>query len=430
MNLFESWKKNNKGKGTLIYKDKESLDDTLSYLISSINKTGQTIRIVTLKPYLYENYIGMVDVINYDSTMYDNSNVFLLILTDVDEIYNDALFNVMAFNVHRYLFATAKNIDRIEKRFLEVAPIIEYVNDKKSFQITSSDIKIINVSLDMSESDQTIYDGYTNSINDVISYFDGDFDMLQKCYAGDGNTTADVFRRIFSTRNNWSDNMNTDIDYFKEVDKHYNPNAVYEKAKLYRDLVTKRNHFIYEHSDKCYFVNKFLRDNKLRTIVICQNNYMADKLKEFIDKYGFTVKAKAIHKDLSPVHFLNEKGEIIVYGKKSAKGGLPKEFGASVQTTNYIEAFNVGELNTLIITNAVNKGVMLKNVDLVIRLSDKSLTLEQLAERVNLRLRNNSVTMNIYFNGTKEDRDNAKLYSANKYDIRYYRKEDIDKITL
>lgn len=435
MDILYNWKLQG-GKGTYVYDDHDDLFNVINYLVTSISKMDKRIRIVcpTNKLEYYKKKIDTKEIIGYTNAMFGFDSVYLLILMDIERIDFNLLKTTLAINGCKYLFCTSTSVDLPGNVDSKIAPIIK--KDKvytKKRKITPTSIKVINVSIDLDEENKRIYDGYTERMTEIFSYFDGDFNEINNCYKGDRSSgiTADRYRRQFAHRNGWEDTLDTSIEYFDKVDKAYNPNAVYEQAKLYHELMNKRNHFVEEHNGKCYFVHKLLSYySNRRYVILCRNNFMADKVHEFLDKHNTQVKSKAIHKDLKSVHLRDSSGNIITYGKKSAKAGQPKEFGHVVQSRSYIDWFNKGYINVLVITNAINKGVLLKDVDIIIRLSSKAFDHSELSKRVNLRVSDNYVTVNACLTGTREEAIATEKYKNTKYDIKHYNSAVIQDIIL
>ena len=430
MEILKQWKSKG-GKGTYIPEDNTDSVKVVNYLISTISKMNEKIVCYATESNVAKYSAELqFQVKSHASGIIPNNAMFLLILLDIDLIPRDILTIILSANPHKYLFCTATNVSNLAKCHIELAPLITRIDQpNKEKKISSFGTTVYNVAIDLNSDDQKLYNEYSVRMNDIYSFFDGNYETINNCYRGNSKTgiTADVYRREFAKLNNWSSDMDTSIEYYAEVDKHYNPNSIYEKAKLYNELLALRNHFIDEHNDKIYVLHKLIEyHNTKRYLIVCRNNYMADKVNEFLNKHN-KCKNFAIHNELNPTNFKDDNNEIILY-KSGDKKGQPRDFGAKLQIDAYTDWFNKGLINVLIATNAIPKDLILKDLDIIVYLSPRSLSYQELNHRVKIDFKNNAYMVNIYFIGTKDEelmRSNQKIL---KYPIKNYYKGDIGKL--
>lgn len=431
MDVLKAWKLQ-RGKGTYVYDDGELHFKAVENLILSISKMNDSIKGVCARSIVnYNNNLIGDYFTEYENAIIPKEPVFLLVVLNIEEIPRDIFSIIINSNPHKYLFCTA-NTDDLNRYHLQVAPIIKFEVTTKRMGITSSQRNIYNVGLDLTSEDQITYDKYTEIMNDIFSFFDGDFETINHCYAGDqtNNITADIFRRRFAFEKGWTDTLDTSIDYYKEVDKHFNPNSIYEKAKQYMEMMAKRNHFVDEHSDKIKFAVKLLMYyNDKRFVVVCKNNEMADMLQRALYATNSVYHSRAIHVGLESTNFMDDEGNIILY-KSGARKGQPREFGAKFQTDSYVDWFNRKLLKSIIITNAPQKDISLEAVDGIVYLSPKCLKYEELQSRINIKLNGNTNLVNVYISGTTDESKLRSNLSGGKHDPRYYNKGDISKLSF
>lgn len=429
MDVLKRWKFQ-RGKGTYISEDTKDTIKVVSYLIDNIKKLNNNIVCFAShnRTERYSFDLGLT-VRSYESAILPRPETFLLILLDIDFVPKDVLSIIVNANPHKYLFCTSSTTE-ISKYHIQIAPIILLQEPEKvERRITSSGRILYNIALDLITDDQKIYDTYTEKMNDIFSFFGGDMYVINSCYRGDQNKniTADVFRREFAHRNNWNDHLDTSIEYYKEIDHHYNPNSIFEKAKIYFDLLANRNHFVDEHGDKSYFVHKLIAyHSSTRFVIVCKNNYMADKVQNMLDKNN-KCRSRAIHNDLAPVNFRDESGSLISY-KTGSKKGQPKEFGSKYQTDTYVQWFNRKLISVIVCTGAVQKDIVLDHVDCIVYLSPRCISYEELQKRITINFTSNTNIVNVYFSATKDEDALTNNQRSSKHTARYYYKGDIGKL--
>jgi len=429
MDVLKAWKLQ-KGRGTYVYGDGVNHYDTIEHLIQSIARINDSIKAVCAKNIVeYSNNLIGNYFVPYEDAIVPKPDVFLLVVLNVEEIPRDIFSIIIDCNPHKYLFCTSTT-DDLNRYHLKEAPIIKFDVTNKTKGITASQRIIYNIGLDLVSDDQLYYDGLTDRMNDIFTYFDGDFDTINNCYTGNRITgkTADVFRREFATKMGWTDTMDTSIEYYDNIDKFFNPNYVYEQAKLYMELMSKRNHYIDEHMDKVkYAVKLLLYNSEKRFIVICKNGAMADAVTRALYAANNSYHSRAIHTGLSPVNFNDEDGNVVVY-KSGARKGQPRDYGAKTQTDMYLGWFNTNRLKAIIMTNAPEKDIELDMVDGIISLSPKNKSYEELQERINIKLNGNTNLVNVYISGTTDETKLRAGLTKGKYDGRYYGKGDFNKL--
>ena len=430
MDVLKVWKVQN-GKGTYVYKDNRDNIRITNYLINNISKLNNTISCFApdVKTESYQSNFD-IKIKPHDAGIFPADPVFLLVILDVDWIPKDVLTLILNVNPHKYIFCTASIEKDLNRFHLKVAPVIRAEElASKELKVGVSQRLIYNISVDLNTDDQKLYDDYTSRMDDIFAMFDGDFNTINYCYRGNSikGITADVYRREFAARNHWHERLDTSIEYYAEIDRHYNPNVIFEEAKLYFTLLKDRNHLIDEHSEKSYAAYKIIsyHDSK-RFVVVCKNNTMANNVRNFINKNSKR-KSQAIHNDLSTVHFKGNDGEFIVY-KSGKKKGLPRDFGSGTQIDTYVEWFNRKLINIIIITNAVKKDILLKEVDSIIYLSPRCILYDDLQKRIAIKFNSNINITNVYLSGTKDERVLLDNQKGSKYTPRYYFKGDMRKL--
>lgn len=291
-----------------------------------------------------------------------------------------------------------------------------------------------NVPSDMYEQDREKYDEYSLFIKDTLEIFDGDFDLIMKCYSGDNKRgiSGDHYRTTLAAEKGWSSDIDTSITIYRDIDRFYNPNAIYERAKVFYDTIRKRNALLYNNSKKIEHIIKFIekyQDKKV--LIISKSSSFAktisdsinsrikgndgltkDKIsldlfttKEPID--GFTVdtmQCVEYHPDIESRPLLDPNTNDYIRIQSGDNKGKLKMFGKTSLNKIANDRFNRGYHNVVSANNAIPKTGMF-TIDCIIITSPECDTVDTFRYRLaKLDFKDNIKIINIFTSNSKESR--------------------------
>jgi len=427
MDILKNWKYVG-GKGVYKYEDREDNDAILSRLISGLLSANLKI-IVVAKTKMVEYYSKKFSypVHSADQVTMDKRIVDVLIIIDAGDIADNVINLVLMRIVFKYMFATVSkfNYDNDLDKFPRLTS--DAIKSKRSIDSKHNEI---HLSIELSNNEFAKYEEITNKMKDIFEMFNGDFDTIVKCYRGDmqSGITADNFRREFAKASGWNENLDVSIQYYKDLSEGFNPNAIYEKAKMYHDLIAMRNHYLDEHFVKILTVNSIVSYLKTRRfVIVCKNSKMADDISNFLNKKGDI--CNAIHNDHKNVYLSDDDGNLILY-KSGAKKGQPKGHGSKTVNSTYIRAFNNHDIRCICITNSLVKDTSIEDIDGLIYTSPKCLSYLELNKRSKLIFNSNVNIINLSLLNTKDDDNYNDRYKAYNTFVKKFDKDDIDKLKI
>lgn len=144
-------------------------------------------------------------------------------------------------------------------------------------------------SININEDDRDLYEQYTKYINEVIAIF-GSIEMINMARSGNSktNTSAAEIREQIAKQNGWSETLDTRQDYQKEIDRIFNPSALYEKACNFFSIADKRRKLVSNNQDKLDKILEIVRDNEdKKIIIVSKNDEFANEVSVFLRKNGY-----------------------------------------------------------------------------------------------------------------------------------------------
>lgn len=248
-----------------------------------------------------------------------------------------------------------------------IAPYIEYnlgiqLDDEDKVKYTKYSQLITEV--------QELFKGSHNIINSAIGtkIFDTDFAVAMASFTGvkytNPNTDKYVFikptliRGVFAESMGWKKDLDITYEYNARINELYNPDVLYERAKLFNKYVRQRNEILVCNRNKLNTAIAIIDRFKDKPC-ICFNESieMANMLYNHFDKSSIVY-----HSNIEPGYIINPKtGDYYRH-----KNGNPIYMGAVRIKKLAIEGIKDGTFKQLFTAKALNEGVTIENIELVI----------------------------------------------------------------
>lgn len=306
-----------------------------------------------------ENYCNKNYSYNYGLCILINPNDF----ETINKLHYSSKFTLV-------IFTEQKNNDLI-LNVRNILPNIETTinpNDLVTDKINSP-VEEWRIAVELSDEDRETYDKYTRYVNDSMRVF-GDLETIKKCRIGDveNNISAAEFRYNLAINNNWSETLDTDIEFNKQIDEIYNPNSLYERANLVYNIIRERTNLIVNNKAKFTEIENIIRDNPNKHILlVSMKGDFANDIAKYINDNNIA-RCGLYHNEIETQYLQDENGETIRY-KTGANKGKFKPFGAVALSKIYLDAFNNPDnpyhLNCLSIKNSSDTAINTK-VDIII----------------------------------------------------------------
>jgi hypothetical protein len=287
-----------------------------------------------------------------------------------------------------------------------------------------------NIKVDITEKDKALLEEYNEFIQSTIEIFDGSFGLINLCYRGnpDQGISADHYRQELAASKNWSIDIDLSSPYFANLNRYYNPNALYERAKLFYDIIRKRQELLSDNDSKLNAILKIIEQNKDKKILIInKRSAFARKVADTINtkitsehlksdvaqptlfssnNTGFTLQPSSIcveyHPDVESRPLIDIETNDYFRYKSGANAGKVKQFGVTSLNRIANERFNEGYHTVMSSSNAIPKEAEL-TIDFILITSSECDTLNQFQYRVNRLMFNDNIKiLNLYLSDTKE----------------------------
>lgn len=370
----------NKGKGSIFLCEPINIYLVIfSFIISIKNKNANSnILVLTNTSEQREKVFDCINTLNEDNRNYYNNglcilskkyikpenlchyNYRLIITVGINDI-NDINYILNAEKASKFtLSIITENLmnNEFTTKVREVLPDIvttaaNPIEARNS--IISSPVEEIRCKIYLTDNELKKYTEYNNYIKDSMSIF-GDLDTVNKCRIGDiehRKSAMDV-RLELAKANGWSYDIDCTIDFMKNIDAVYNPNAIAERADNVYNIIRERRNLILNAENKIEkildIVEKEINNNN-KVIVISKSGEFAHKITESINtKFGNDTCVD--YHDCIPDSYVKDKdGKVITY-KTGAKKGQPKVFKSKSLSNLYLNYFNLGYSKVLSIKNS------------------------------------------------------------------------------
>lgn len=275
------------------------------------------------------------------------------------------------------------------------------------------------IPLQFTEADKEIYDKYNAFIKSCNTIFGG-LDNITKCRIGDKDNgiSAMDFRYRLAINNGWSEKLDTNTEFNRQIDEIYNPVSLYQRAESFFNITRARRELVMNNENKFNSVLNIIKDNITKKIlVVCKDGNYANKLMKYLNnaikEYDKKEIAGCYHDEVEARYFSDNFGNPIVY-KSGKHKGEPRLFKSAIVSTYFEELFNSNEINVLIIKESSNNKLLV-NADIIIYTSSLLADIFDFKKRyVNVTFTNNITTLyKIFYSGSiEEDSINREIPST------------------
>ena len=316
----------------------------------------------------------------------------VLCVLNADLLNDYHLTRILTFK-YKYLLVCTSSFNGLSS-VLNDLPKIEFVDRK---------FREYNFIVPMSQDTHKRYFDIENRMNDIMGVF-RNYDNIKNCVFGLGNKSAYQCRIDFAGENAWNKDLNVSIPLFAQIDKFYNPDALYDQATLYQTLVTERDKVVSKCPDKIEAVLSILKVNKYkRFIVLAKGNDMCDDIVK--QAKSLKIATESIHAETRNSTLRDDNGNLILV-KTGANKGKPKVFGTKLVNDSIVARFNNKKLRALVTTGTLDKSLKIEGVDAIICTSPKAASYYDLKSRIEkLSFNGDIIVINVTFDVTKDLKD-------------------------
>lgn len=380
-------------------------------------------------------------------------NIDLLVLDEVHKLLTpESLYAISRINYKYILCLTGSKLNQKQIDILNnlKAPIVDSIDEETAIRNKwISDSVEYNLGIDLDEHDKIKYSKYSEQISETLdlfknlykrlntlfnnNVFDNDFSLVLSCFTGiyykdkRGNKTfikPTIIRNMLADIMGWSKDMPLDNDYNRRINKYWNPDNIFERAKKFKDFVKQRNDILICNRPKINAVIEILKTNKVPTICFNESIAMVDTLADY-----FVTDGIPYHSAIQSRYVINpETGKPFCY-----KNGEPKKLGQISLKNLAIDGIKKGYYKYLFTAQSLNEGLTIENIEQVITTggSCNSMTHNQRIARGKtydyLNPNKRCIIINLYINDFEIDGKEVKSRDKQKL---IQRQQDCDNIPI
>ena len=273
-----------------------------------------------------------------------------------------------------------------------LAPIIDEITAEEAVRNNWIAPSIqYNLKLEFTDVDKIKYIKYSHMIGETLDLFRGshlkvkydnrpifesDFDLIYACYTGKklphGYIEGKLFREMIAKQMGWSIDLDLTTEYGKQRDKYWNPNNIYDRTKAFQSIIRNRNELISNNDVKLKAVIDIVTKYDVPTIIFNEN---IDFVTQIADSLG--VNAIAYHSRIESRPIWDDINNDWVRYKSGDKAGEPKKFGKDTIKSETIQGMISGKYKYLVTAKALDEGLTIPNLELVIITSGSTNPIQQ-----------------------------------------------------
>ena len=282
-----------------------------------------------------------------------NAIKMLVILYHI-ESYDDRMLGMLRNSRFKLSIMNYLTDDKERNKLYKLCPLL---NPFKSNEIEAIKIStpveetLVSVDINNAETQKTL-NQYNEFISTSISIF-SDFETISKARVGDRklNLSAMQVCANIATANGWNEHLDMSVEYNRQIDNLYNPNALNERAHLTYDIIRKRSQLLTDYEEKLDKICELVEEHKdERILIISKRGEFASIITDFLNEKFGTVCANYHDKvDNMPGETVDGKPIFIKTGEQK---GNRKMFGVTKQKTLAKERFRNGYINVLSTSNS------------------------------------------------------------------------------
>lgn len=391
--ILALWKESG-GKGIISVEDDMTGVRIAETVISAMPDRNVKVIVPNNRMYGYRSYFTdkLISGNNLMNPLISAEKYHVLCVLNADLLNDYHINRILKFN-YKYIIVCTGSFNGLSESLNDL-PKIEFVDRK---------FREYNFIVPMNEDTHKRYFDIENRMNDIIGVF-RNYDNIKKCVFGMDRKSAYDCRNEFAIENGWSKDLNTSIPLFAQIDKFYNPDALYDQAVLYQTLVTERDKVVSKCQDKVQAVLSILKVNKYkRFIVLAKGNDMCDDIAK--QAKSLKIATESIHAETPNSTLRDDNGNLILV-KTGANKGKAKIFGTKLVNDSIVARFNNKKLRALITTGTLDKSLKIEAVDAIICTSPKAASYYDLKSRIEkLSFNGDIIVINVTFDVMKDLKD-------------------------
>lgn len=220
--------------------------------------------------------------------------------------------------------------------------------------LVNSPVEVYPVGVPLTDDDRKEYDKCSDYISTTVKVF-GDFDSIQKARVGDIklNISSQEVREMIAHNNGWSINLDTSIEFYRQIDDIYNPAALLERANCAYNIMSLRRNIVTDNVNKLEAIKDIILSNPNKQILIVnKRGEFAASVSKYLNENG--VDCGDYHDHIEPSPMMDDDGVDYIRYKQGKQKGEIKLFGSQAISTYHLACFNQKKTKCLSIKNSSN----------------------------------------------------------------------------
>ena len=279
-------------------------------------------------------------------------------------------------NISKFRLALSGSYPYNTPKLINLFPVVDVITEDEAIKhkwITP--FNEFNIGIKLLESEETRYTKYSDFITETMKLFKGksklidtkgfyiksDFDYIMKCYTGfkipGKYIPGSSLRTNLANIMGWRQDLPLNTKYNVQLNEYWNPNAIYERVKSFKNIVKYRNELINNNTNKLQAILEIIKYNDVPTIIFNESTIFVDIIAKALGD-----KAIAYHSNIESKPIIDEEtGEF-----KKYKTGKIIKYGAKRLKDIAIKGIESGKYKYLVTAKALDEGLDLPILEQVI----------------------------------------------------------------
>lgn len=329
----------------------------------------------------------------------------LVILYHIEDITN---IICEALNKGKFKLVIVNKLiaDEDRSKLYKICPLLETFKEDEVRSIRLlTPVEEMLVDVQLNSKDKETLKQHNDYITTSVNIF-GDLKMLDKARIGDkdNNVSAEEVCRRVAISNGWSENLDMNIEYNRQIDFLFNPISLSDRAKLTYDIIRARTELLASNESKLQAIYEIVKEHSDKKILIINKKAdFATQVRDYLNKSFNKQVCECFHDKLDSIELKDINGNFVTY-KSGTKAGMIKMAGAQLQCTMNMSLFNNNRINVLSVGNAPDKKLAI-DIDIVIITSPLCNDIESYIYRLDKVNFNSSIKLfTLYISNTLEQR--------------------------
>jgi len=271
--------------------------------------------------------------------------------------------------------------ETLMQRIESFAPVIDVITESEAIQEGwISNYTEYNLPLELSEDDKIAYAKFSIPMRELLSQFkdlhksfkvngtpvfDSELDLIISCYTGKKMlgeyVPSERIRAVLADLNGWSKEIDTNDSIGAKIDNMWNPVNLYDKCKVFKNLMDKRNEILIDNEVKLNMIVEIMQAHPVPTIIFNESIDFVEKVVSTLNNAG--IKSVAYHSKIESRPLIDPKtGD---YFKVKSTGKV-KMFGKKLIKDYAVEGLNHGYFTCLVTVKALDEGFTCHSIEQVI----------------------------------------------------------------